>query len=482
MRGELDWIVMKALEKDRNRRYETANGFAMDVQRYLADEPVQACPPSAGYRLRKFARRNKAALLVTTSLMMVLFAALSASLVVMWRENQWSNRALQQATAAEQQATAAERTQRAMLAKSYLEEARGRRKSGQFGQRFESLRKLKEATRIARDLELPPEFVHDLRNEAIACLSLPDVEVAREWDGFPPDSDQVDFDPTFERYARSDSEGDVSVRRVGDDAEIASLRGDGKPVFPRFSPDGHCLAAQAHSGREGVKVWRLDGGEPSVVVNEPRSREWLSDFSPDGRLFVAAGGDDTIVVYELPSGKPLRRLEGHPIGGSGWMTFHPKDPLVAVITKGGNSVRIVDVETGKVRADLTQANTSHIAWHPDGRMLAVASNDGAIYLWDTQERRRVSVHWGHTAPDPVVAFNHAGDLLLSNNSIGLLRVLDPQTGRLLFQTSVKKTPALRFSRDDELFGPDWEGGKLRVLAGRRRPRVAQAAGPRDGGR
>ena len=59
VRGELDWIVMKALEKDRNRRYETANGFAMDVQRYLADEPVQACPPSAGYRLRKFLQRHK---------------------------------------------------------------------------------------------------------------------------------------------------------------------------------------------------------------------------------------------------------------------------------------------------------------------------------------------------------------------------------------------------------------------------------------
>ena len=59
MRGELDWIVMKALEKDRNRRYETANDFAADVMRYLTDEPVEACPPSAGYRLRKFVRRNK---------------------------------------------------------------------------------------------------------------------------------------------------------------------------------------------------------------------------------------------------------------------------------------------------------------------------------------------------------------------------------------------------------------------------------------
>jgi tetratricopeptide (TPR) repeat protein len=64
VRGELDWIVMKALDKDRNRRYETANGFAMDVQRYLADEPVQACPPSAWYRFRKFARRNKTRLAV----------------------------------------------------------------------------------------------------------------------------------------------------------------------------------------------------------------------------------------------------------------------------------------------------------------------------------------------------------------------------------------------------------------------------------
>ena len=64
VRGELDWIVMKCLEKDRDRRYETANGFAADVQRYLNDEPVQACPPSAGYRFRKFARRNKRALAV----------------------------------------------------------------------------------------------------------------------------------------------------------------------------------------------------------------------------------------------------------------------------------------------------------------------------------------------------------------------------------------------------------------------------------
>jgi serine/threonine protein kinase/tetratricopeptide (TPR) repeat protein len=69
LRGELDWIVMKALEKDRNRRYETANGLARDIQRYLNDEPVQACPPSAWYRSRKFARRHKAGLAVVACLL-----------------------------------------------------------------------------------------------------------------------------------------------------------------------------------------------------------------------------------------------------------------------------------------------------------------------------------------------------------------------------------------------------------------------------
>ena len=78
VRGELDWIVMKALEKDRARRYDTANGFAADIQHYLNDEAVVACPPSAAYRFRKFARRNKASLATAA----VIFAALLSGVVV----------------------------------------------------------------------------------------------------------------------------------------------------------------------------------------------------------------------------------------------------------------------------------------------------------------------------------------------------------------------------------------------------------------
>ena len=72
LHGELDWIVMKSLEKDRNRRYETANELARDVVRYLKDEPVAACPPSTWYRFGKFARRHKVGLQIAAAAALVL--------------------------------------------------------------------------------------------------------------------------------------------------------------------------------------------------------------------------------------------------------------------------------------------------------------------------------------------------------------------------------------------------------------------------
>jgi serine/threonine protein kinase len=88
VRGELDWIVMKALEKDRSRRYETANSLAADLTRYLVDEPVTACPPSAAYRFRKFARRNRAALSIAAlvSVLLVVGTAVSWYFAIQARE------------------------------------------------------------------------------------------------------------------------------------------------------------------------------------------------------------------------------------------------------------------------------------------------------------------------------------------------------------------------------------------------------------
>jgi serine/threonine protein kinase/tetratricopeptide (TPR) repeat protein len=97
VRGELDWIVMKALEKDRGRRYETANGLAMDVQRYLAGEPVQAAPASQWYRLRKFARRHRGPVIAASLVLLALIAGVVGTTVGMLQADR--------ATEAERQAT-----------------------------------------------------------------------------------------------------------------------------------------------------------------------------------------------------------------------------------------------------------------------------------------------------------------------------------------------------------------------------------------
>src|SRR5262249_5113777 len=85
VKGELDWIVMKALEKNRNRRYETASVFAADVQRYLRDEPVLACPPSRWYRFRKFARRNWRAVVTVTAIVLAVSITVGVSTVLIWQ-------------------------------------------------------------------------------------------------------------------------------------------------------------------------------------------------------------------------------------------------------------------------------------------------------------------------------------------------------------------------------------------------------------
>jgi hypothetical protein len=111
VRGELDWIVMKAMEKDRGRRYETANGLAMDVQRYLAGEPVQAVPPSVGYRLRKFVRRNKRPVAAVLLVALALVVAIVGTMVGLVRAQQARKNAVaaQQAEANQRRAADEER-------------------------------------------------------------------------------------------------------------------------------------------------------------------------------------------------------------------------------------------------------------------------------------------------------------------------------------------------------------------------------------
>src|SRR5439155_9862876 len=102
--AELDWIAMKALEKDRQRRYESASSLAADVQRYLSDEPVLACPPTAMYRFQKFARKHKPALVTAAAIAVCLILGTTVSAWQAVRATTAETEALTNATQAQEKA------------------------------------------------------------------------------------------------------------------------------------------------------------------------------------------------------------------------------------------------------------------------------------------------------------------------------------------------------------------------------------------
>ncbi len=160
VRGELDWIVMKALEKDRARRYETANGFAMDVQRFLAGEPVLAVPPSAVYRMSKFVRRHKGQMIAASLVLLTLLAGIAgttAGLIAARRQEQ---------SAKQQEAIAREETaekEKALLAEAervkerdaaLLKEAEQRQAADEQGQKAVSQELVARQQAYAADMNL----------------------------------------------------------------------------------------------------------------------------------------------------------------------------------------------------------------------------------------------------------------------------------------------------------------------------------------
>jgi serine/threonine protein kinase/Flp pilus assembly protein TadD/biotin carboxyl carrier protein len=160
-RGELDWIVMKCLDKDRNRRYDTANALARDVERYLRDEPVLACPPSALYRLGKFARRNKRAL-VTAALLgvMVLLAVGAVTGSLGWAARDRAERVAateRKATGALEEATKLEGQKRWPEALEAVRRAEGFLAGGndQLRDRVRQLRKDVEMALRLEEIRLP---------------------------------------------------------------------------------------------------------------------------------------------------------------------------------------------------------------------------------------------------------------------------------------------------------------------------------------
>jgi WD40 repeat protein len=464
VRDELDWIVMKTLEKDRNRRYETANGLAMDVQRYLNDEPVHACPPSAGYRLRKFVRRHKGPVLAASFLILALVGGTIGTTWGMLLATDAEAVAVNETKQKETALLASQRSERGkseQLWRALVAQARANRLSRRPGQRFESLETLQRATQLARTLKLPAENFHELQSAVIATLAVPDLYLAGPWNPFPAVPYSFDFDEAHAIYARTDREGNCSIRRAADDTEIHRLKGLGAPAWFRFSRDGKFVAVGAHRPPIEIQVWQLDGLTPRLLLSEKQS--YRADFHPNAQLVALSYDDGAIGVFELPSGRRTSRLLPDTLTREVVIALHPTEPLVAVASYFGSVVQVRDVQTGTVLASLPQpARALSVAWDPDGRTLAIGSESHHIRLYDrTTWQAYRTLETGAVVTS--IAFDPAGDRLAMFSSwVGILELFDVGTGQKLMASLPKTWSSCRFSRDGQRLACAVQDGKLGI--------------------
>jgi WD40 repeat protein/serine/threonine protein kinase len=441
LRGEVDWIVMKALEKDRNRRYESASAFAADVQRYLDDEPVEACPPSVGYRLKKFARRNKAALGMVA---IVATALVIGTGVSVWQAVEAHSARLDADARLENEKQAVEREKQAR------HEAEGQKGLAQEAEQKATAQQkiaVEEGDKSRRLL-----YASDM-NLALHAWEAADTGHARDllerqW----PQAGQDDLRGFEWRY----------LWRLCRDASRQTLRGHtGAISAVAFAPDGKTLAT---SGADNsVRIWDLVSNRHVKLLGY---KAVSVAFTPDGRtLAIADGGSRSICFWDVGA-RCQRAAIPFESGYLQSMALSPDGKLLATGDWHG-TVRVGDIAARRQRDTLTvhRGAIPQVLFSPDGKTLATGGFDGKIRFWDTAERRGIASLEGHTARVLSLAFSPDGKTLASSGEGNTVRLWDTATRQVVNTLRERSTAAVRsvvFSPDGQTLATGGEDGTVRL--------------------
>src|SRR5262245_8064119 len=489
--SELDWIVSKSLEKDRSRRYESPSALAADLQRYLNDEPVLACPPSTAYRVRKFARKHRVAL---STALLVASSLLIGLVLSTWQAVRATTA---EAEAQLQRIEAQEERDDAQSQRDQVKSLNDQLRRTLYASNVNLAKHAWDDAAVPRVRELleqlrPKRGEVDLRGFEWYCLhrlchsdlltiewpiirlasvayspdgkrvvagatsqwdeaknafvggalKVWDAQTGRELISIPGDGGDVVFSPDGKVLAIAASDG-VKVRDSETGAELRSLK-HGYAWSVAFSPDGKRLASA--SDDETVRVWDSDTGQELFAIKDGG---WDVTFSPDGKKLASAGDDDTVRVWDSDTGRELLAIKD-----GGWdATFSPDGKRLASATGNAtnNVVKVWNSQTGReivtLRGHSGQVNS--VAYSPDGKQIATAAADRTVRIWNSQTGQELVTFKGHASMAMHAVFSPDGSKLASLGSNDGIKVWDvnSQPGSPTIRGLSGTVTSIGFTRD-----------------------------------
>ena len=462
--GELDWIVMKALEKDRSRRYGTATGLAEDITRFLEGDPVHARPPSNIYRIRKYIQKNRS---LFASLCSTATALILATIISTW----FGLEARKQKKEAEEKTIVAI-SQKNIADQKTLEAVASEQRLSAETKKTEDALDRSESTLSRTNLLLArSRWNEGLGLEALELLfRVPPKHRNLEWALERQTFERTDcrlngnyraeciaYSPDGQLLAVGASDYTIKIWSIESHSEIATFQGHRSQITSvTFSPDGKQLATGSIDST--IRLWDLELKKERQKLVGFKGLVNNVVFSPNGSILASAATDKTIRLWDLQSGKEKLKidLEGQDVK---FLLFSPNGKLLASPIK--NSVTIWEVETGtKIRSVVANKCDKGIWFAPDGNQLTTVSRDGATKIWDV---RTGSQSWAYSAvADSVldVAFSPDDRQIAALLDDGTVKLWDKRSGELIStHRSTNRAHQLAFSPSGDqlaLNGPSVE--------------------------